>query len=79
MKIEYTSMFMCGYPTNEYSNAPLAYYNPPVQFPITMNKISDETISAMSMTKRTAPSKVDLLKRKSFGTKKAGKPIMLTR
>ncbi len=79
MKIEYTSMFMCGYPTDKYSNAPLAYYNPPVQFPITMNKISDETISAMSMTKRTAPSKEDLLKRKSFGTKKAGKPIMLTR
>ena len=79
MKIEYKSMFMCGYPTNQYSEAPLAYYNPPVQFPITMNKISDETISTMSMTKRTAPSKEDLLKRKSFETKKAGKPIMLAR
>ena len=71
--MEYTGMGFLAYSTD------YMYFNPPVKFPLTINKISDETISAMSMTKRTAPSKEDILKRKSFGEMKANKPAMLTR
>ena len=71
--IDYTDMGFIAY-ARDYIT-----FNEPVKFPITMTKISDETVTAMSMTKKAATSKEDLLKRKSFGTKKAGKPIMLAR
>lgn len=71
--MEYTGMGFLAYSTD------YMYFNPPVKFPLTINKISEESLTTMSMMKRTAPSKEDILKRKSFGEMKANKPAMLTR
>ena len=72
-KIDYTGMGYIAY-AKDY-----IYFNPPVKFPISMNKISDETLTAMSLTKKSLLGSDDLRKAKSLKTKKINRPVVLTR
>ena len=55
------------------------YFNPPVKFPISMNKISDETLTALSLSKKSLLGSDDLRKAKALKTKKINRPVVLTR
>ena len=55
------------------------YFNPAVMFPISMNKISDETLTALSLSKKSLLGSDDLRKAKAVKTMKANKPVMLTK
>ena len=72
-KIDYTGMGYIAY-ANDY-----IYFNPPVKFPIRMNKISDATLTAMSLTKKSLLGSDDLRKAKALKTKKINRPVVLTR
>lgn len=69
-EIEYTGMFYCGYPTSGQGN--LAYWNLPMEFPLTMEKQAAEAAvkSAMEMPslKNTDLKKksMDKLRKRSF-------------
>lgn len=72
--IDYTSMGLIAYSTTTY-----IYFNPPIGFPITMNKKNNESLTSISRMNKVEKDRYEIIKSKRLRSKTTGKPVVLAR